>query len=220
MKKILVTTIIFSLFGFSLFLNLEPSPMFAASDNDQFQVSMQVNSEISMTGCIGMSTMLPAIGLTQYGSVGTTTCGVNTTNSLGYKVVFLSSTTPMLKSGLNFFTDRATTSAPAVWTNGATINYFGFSVFGTDVDTAYWGSSGVTTCGNPYASTTNLATGLGTLKYSGFTNFGVGTTTITRNTATTGNNPFTICMAAERGNATSVPSGAYFGTTTVTATTL
>jgi hypothetical protein len=218
MKTIGVTFLILFLSGYVTFMNLEPSPIYAASDAKQFQVQLQVTSDIAISGCIGTTVMQPPIGLSQYGSVGTTTCGVNTTNSLGYKVDFLASTYQYLKSGTNFFTDKSTTTAPATWANGGTTSDFGFSLFGTDVNTTYWGSG--STCGNPYASTTNLTNGLGSLKYMGFTNFGTGTTTITRNSPTSGFHSFSICLAAEKGSSTNTPSGFYFGTTTVTATTL
>jgi hypothetical protein len=214
MKKVLITAVILSVVMFSVYLNLEPTPMFAASDSKGQVAQLTVASEIALGSCTGTTVMSPGITMSYDSSTGTTTCTVDTTNVLGYKVDIYASSSPALKSGNNYFSNIST-STTQIWANATSTNIFGFSLVGTDVDTGIWGApSTPNMCAQPGPNdpvTNNL-------KYKAFDTSA--TTTITKNSSTAGPNTFYICLVAEQGNATNSPSGVYFATTTVTATTL
>jgi hypothetical protein len=118
---------------------------------------------------------------------------------------------PALQSGANSFSDYGTTT-PTTWTVGAGTYKFGFSLFGTDVNTTLWGTG--TTCGTAGAGT---FTGDGTMKYYGFST--TATTTSARGIATPSAVGTTICVAAEQGDSANAPSGSYSATIVVTAAT-
>jgi hypothetical protein len=189
--------------------------MFAANDGENPVAQLTVASEISLGGCLGITSMIPGISMSYDTSTGTTTCSVDTTNTLGYKVDIFASTSPALKNGANYFNDLSTTSVPTTWADATTTNWFGYSLVGADVSTAKWGAPTTPNiCSQPGPA--NLVKN--NLNFMGFGT--LSTTTITRNIQTGGPSTFYICLAAEQGASTNTPSGIYFATTTVTATTL
>jgi hypothetical protein len=213
MKKIIIISILLILTAFFAFNSFEPSPIFAAMDASSFTTSLDVSPDISITDCLNIS-MLPAISLSQDSSIGSTTCAVNTTNALGYKLDVSSETSPALVSGSNYFSDISTTTMPATWASRlpTDTNIFGFSIYGNDVDTAVWGAT-PSNCGT--AGAADLSS---TVNWYGF--YTAATTTITRNSSTGGAVPFVLCVGAEQGSVSNAASGDYHATTTLTASTL
>jgi len=210
MKKILVTTLFIGLLTCCAFLVFEPSPILADTEADSFTTSLIVTSDISISDCPNIT--LTAIGLTADASIGSTTCSVDTTNSAGYTLSVAASTSPALKSGSNYFSDKSTSTMPSAWSDPGNNNQFGFSLYGPNVTSATWGTPGTDYCGSttPTAINSNL-------KWYGFMT--LGTTTITTSTSTVAAIPFIFCVAAEQGATSNAPSGAYYSTSTLTVTT-
>jgi len=210
MKKILITTLIISLLSFCAFLGFEPSPMFAATSADSFTTSLNVTSEISITDCANIA--LSAISLATDASIGSTTCSIDTTNITGYTMSVAASTSPALKSGSNYFSDKSTSTMPSLWSDPGSNNQFGFSLYGPNVTSGTWGTPGTDYCGSttPTAINSNL-------KWYGFMT--QGTTTINTSTSTVSAIPFIFCVAAEQGATSNALSGAYYSTSTLTVST-
>lgn len=210
MKKIMFIIVSLSavaMFGFS---SLEPTVADAASGYATTTASLVVDSEIALTGC-GAITMSPNIGLSQDSANGSTTCTVETSNITGYAMTVRATSSPALVSGVNSFADYGT-SSPSAWSVGASAYKFGFSLFGTDVNSTLWGAG--STCGTAGAGAFSAD---GTMKYMGFNT--AATTTSSRVIATPSAINTTICVAAEQGDSANAPSGAYSATIVVTAAT-
>ena len=158
--------------------------------------------------------MSPAIALSQDSSIGSTTCAINTSNALGYKLDISAQTNPALTSGSSYFSDISTTTIPATWASRlpTNTNIFGFSIYGSDVATGVWGATPAN-CGT--AGAADLSS---TINWFGF--YTAATTTITRNNATGIPIPFVLCVGAEQGSNSNAVSGNYYATTTLTASTL
>lgn len=207
--KILTLTLAIGLFGFALFAVLESSSVFAVSASDQVVVSLNVDTGISITSPAD-TYMSTSLGVSTNQAVATTTWNVKTNNSLGYSLTVLASTNPAMQSGGNRIDDYATTTMPSTWSVPAGNAKFGFSVYGTDVNTTTWGTA--SSC-SAATSTPNT-----TLKYYGF--YTVATSVATRSsTTTTAGIDTVVCYAVEQ-DTYYIPSGVYTATITATATTL
>lgn len=210
MKQFLLISTFVSAVAIAAFLNFEPGSLLAASSYATTTVTLNVTSEIALTGCSAI-TMSPNISLSQDTSVGTTTCTVETTNVLGYTMTAKATSTPALYSGSNSFADFGT-STTATWSVGASEYKFGFSAYGTDA-LSKWGSG--SSCGTAGSDTFTAA---GTMQYMGFDL--AATNTASRATATVGGgNSTSFCVVAEQGNSVNAPSGVYQASMVVTATT-
>ena len=182
----------------------------AATANDSVNVSLIVNSGITITDSPDI-TLSNTIGVSNNTAVGTSTWSVVTTNSLGYFMTIRASTNPAMQSGANQVADFSTTTMPHSWSVSANDARFGFSVFGSDTNASVWGSG--TFCNGAATSTTNNS-----LNYYGFYTTATTTASNTVPTSPTGNNT-TVCYAAQQGSSYYIPSGTYTATITATVTT-
>jgi hypothetical protein len=208
-KKILVLSLFVTLMGVGVFQALESSSLYAAQASDSVIVTLNVTTGISITSPADVS-MSTDLGVSANTAVATTTWNVKTNNVLGYTLGLAASTNPAMQSGAAIIKDYSTTSMPSTWsvTNDAK---FGFSVLGTDVATATWGTGNF--CNG--AATSSIST---TLKYYGL--YTVATTVASRtSTTTTSGTNTTVCYAVEQNNVY-IASGTYTATVTATATTL
>lgn len=184
----------------------------AASSSDQVVITLSVTPGISITAPAN-STMSTNLGISTNMAVGTTTWNVKTNNALGYSMTVQALTNPAMKSGSNIIADYSTTSMPSLWSVSGGDARFGFSAFGTDVNTATWGTPTGNFCNGAATSTVNAG-----LKYYGF--YTNATTTSTRAaTTTTSGVDTTVCYAVQQNNYY-ISSGDYTASITATATTL
>lgn len=208
-KKLLILPALCFLIVSVLFSYLEAESIFAATAADSAVVTLGVITEVSITSPADTS-MSTNIGVTSNSAIATTTWNVKTNNSAGYSLTLAASTNPAMQSGGNRIEDYSTTTATSLWSVASGQAKFGFSVYGTDVSTATWGTAG-TQCGATSTPST-------TLKYSGF--YTTATTTATRSSTTTfAGIDTTVCYAVQQNNYY-IPSGTYTATITATATTL
>lgn len=188
----------------------EPSLVGAVSATDQVVVSLQVDAGISITSPSD-TTMSTNLGVAVNTAVGTTTWNVKTNNNLGYTLAVKASTNPAMQSATNLVDDYSTSTVPTLWNVTTGHANFGFSAFGTDVDTGTWGSGSF--CNGSGTSTVNT-----TLKYFGF--YTTDKQIATRSSTTTPSGvDATVCFAVEQ-DGMYIPSGIFTATITATATTL
>jgi hypothetical protein len=209
-KKIFTASIISLLLIQIFYLVIEPAISTAASVSDGVQVTLTVDSGITIT-TPGDVTMSPNIGITANGSIGSAVWNVKTNKATGYSLAVKASASPALVSGANSFADytELVDDTPEVWSVPAAAKEFGFSAYGTDTTTATWGTAA--TCG---------ALGVPDVlqKYVGFKV--TDQTIATRDTVTsTSGVDTTVCFAAEQ-DTVYAPSGTYTATITATATEL
>lgn len=185
-------------------------PVILSAATDTTVVTLNVASQISITSG-GNITMSNTLGVATNVAVGTSTWTVITNDGSGYTLGLSASTNPAMKSGSNSVADYATTSPLATWSVSSGNAKFGFSVFGTDVNTAIWGTGSF--CNGAATSTPSA-----TLKYDGF--YTAATTTASRAAVTPNTGVVTTtCYAVEQNN-TFIPAGVYTATITGTATAL
>jgi len=210
-KKILGNLILLSIVGFlfASFLSfLKPVIISAQTfDSDEIEVTLNVDAGISIDspGNITMSRNLSVINMT---AVAESTWTVTTNNITGYNLTIKADTYPAMQQNATTTIADYPTGTPTTWSviNGAN---FGFSAYGTDVNTTTWGegSSCSTSTHNPSP----------TLKYLGFTTSTSSPVVATRNATTTfAGSATTICYAVEQDNFF-IPSGSYTATITATA---
>ncbi len=208
-KKILNLTFVIMLITFTVFEYAESTEVYGASATDSVVVTLQVDAGITITSPADTS-MSNSLGVSVNTAVATTTWNVKTNNALGYTLGVQASTNPAMQSGSNTVKDYATTTMPSTWSVSNDAK-FGFSVLGTDVTTATWGTG--TYCNA--AATSTIST---TLKYYGL--YTTATTVASRSSTTTPSGvDTTVCYAVEQNNVY-IPSGTYQATVTATATTL
>jgi len=212
-KNILKNRRLLSLFSvlliLGLFTYLDSSKVAFAID-DPLTVTLNVTSGIAITSPvdIAMSRNLTMAAMT---AVGTTTWNVKTNNVTGYNLTIKATSTPAMTSGANSVANYQT-GAPNTWavTSGAAA--FGFSVFGSDVATATWGT------GSSCSGAADVPSA--SLKYMGFTT--TTSTPVLANRVTTtafAGTDTTVCLAVEQ-NAFYIPSGTYTATIIATAVTI
>jgi len=180
--------------------------------SDQVTVTLDVTTGITISvAAPDPVVMAPNIGIASDGSIGSSSWTVRTNALLGYTLAIKASTAPALVSGANSFADytEASSGVPEVWSVASGAKEFGYSAYGTDTDTAVWGTAA--SCG--VAGVPDSAQ-----KYVGtkITDKTVATRAVV--TPTTGI-ATTVCFAAQQ-NAVFAPSGTYTATITATATTL
>lgn len=186
----------------------------AVEDTDQVIVTLDVTTGISISHEPDVI-MLPNIGVTSDGAIGSSTWTVKTNSLLGYTLAVKASTSPALVSGSNSFADyteatpTGTVGIPKAWSVASGDKEFGYSAYGNDTDSAVWGTAA--SCGS--AGVPDAAQ-----KYVGFTT--INKTVATKNTVTTtSGEPTTVCFAAQQ-NGVYAPSGTYTALITATATAL
>ena len=205
-KKIITPFTLILFFVFQFYPIMETAN--AASATDNVIVSLDVTSGITISNGADV-TMAPNIGVASDSSIGTSSWVVKTNSTLGYTLAVKASTAPALVSGVNSFADYHAGTTPALWSVGSGNKEFGYSAYGTDTDTATWGTAA--SCGG--SGIPDVAQ-----KYAGFITSD--NTIATRATVTpTSGITTNICFAAAQ-NAIYAPSGTYTATITATATTL
>lgn len=187
---------------------VESNVVTAATDNDDVVVTLVVGSGIAITHPADV-TMSPNMGMSSNSSIGSSTWTVISNNVNGYSLAVKASASPALVSAGGSFADYTETSngVPESWSVESGNKEFGFSAFGTHVNTTTWGTG--SSCGSGGSPS-------GTLKYVGFE-----TTDqiIAQNGNATAGTDTTVCYAAAQ-NGVYAPSGTYTATITATATEL
>ncbi len=209
-KKILSVSLISFLSLQVAYVSLvEPEIAVAATAPYSLVVTLNVDAGISISNGADV-TMAPNLATGTPGSIGSSSWTVITNSNAGYKIDVKAQTSPALKSGSNTIEDYTETSAgvPEVWSVPSGSKEFGYSAYGTGVDTGTWGTgAGCGSSGTP----------LGTMKYVGFSTTDktiISTSAPTAYAGTVTN----ICFAAEQDTTYASP-GTYTPTITATATT-
>jgi hypothetical protein len=196
-------------------LIIQSSGLLAEAATTTVNVSLEVQSEISISADSSNVTMSQALNVTGANeAVGTTTFTVINTDNNGYTLGLSASTRPAMTSGGLSIPDYSTTTNPSSWSVASGDARFGFSATGTDVSSSIWGSG--TFC--------NASTGVATstvsssLKYYGF--YTTATTVATRASSTTpGGDNTIVCYAVQQNNFFVTPA-TYQAVITGTATAL
>jgi len=211
-KKVVTISITSTLILVLGLMYIEPAFVDAATANDSVIVTLNVEAGISITSPAD-TTMSTTLGVSTNTAVATTTWNVKTNNNLGYALTVAASTNPAMRvSGSQYINDFATTTTPELWANLPDGRAeFGYSAFGTDVNTSTYGNA--TSCS---AATSTPST---ILKYRGFTTSASPTIATRSSTTTPTGIDTTICYAVEQKNFY-ISSGTYTATITATATTL
>jgi hypothetical protein len=191
------------------YMTFEPETAHATVVTDSVLVTLNVTAGISITSPLD-AFMSTALGVAQNVAVGSTTWTVATNDSAGYTLAVNATNSPAMISGSNSIADYQT-GTPNTWNATTSGAYFGYSVFGTDVTTATWGTGA--NCNGATANATST-----TLKYKGFT---TSPFTVANRAATTTPTGVatTVCYAVEQNNFF-IPSGTYTATIVATATSL
>lgn len=214
LKKTLGMSLIVTLVLIASGIYLEPNLVDAATATDSVVVTLQVDTGITITSPAD-TTMSTALGAAVNTAIATTTWNVKTNNVLGYTLTVAASTNPAMRvSGSQYVNDFATTTTPELWSTIPTGRAeFGYSAFGTDVNTSTYGTAtGGVSCGATSTPST-------TLKYRGFTTSASPTIATRSSTTTTSGVDTTLCYAVEQ-KGVYIDSGTYTATITATATTI
>ncbi len=210
-KKITLAMGVFALMLFS-FVSFEPQSALAVTD--EVVVTQTVTSGISISNPSDIS-MSRALTVTDHKAIGTVAWGVTTNNDAGYTLSVNANTLSACghkvlcdSSSGDAFTDIAT-STTALWSSPSNDYVFGFSAFGSRVNTATYGTG--SDCGSGHVPNTGL-------KYRGLASSTV--SQIASHTSTSGfsGDTTTVCFAAEQ-NGVFAPSGNYTASIVATAVT-
>ena len=197
-----------------LFAAIEPIVSNAATDTDDVIVNQSVTSEISLSSPSDIT--MTALSTSQNSAVGSATWTVTTNNQAGYTLTLFAGAAPaMVRSGGGGNIADYTPSVaetPETWNTGSGTVEFGFSAFGTDVNTTTWGTDSDCIAGADVPSAA--------LKWRDFDLTGSADQIATAATATTtSGTAATMCVATEQ-DTLFAQSGSYTATITATATTL
>lgn len=217
MKNILCLTLIIGLITLGAFLYFEPETTSAAEASGTSPqsltavASLTVNAEISLSITSTSISLAPNLTMTVNTATGVGVWNVKTNNLNGWSLTLQADRANALYNTASTsvaFTDYTNTGQPTAWSVSSAYK-FGFTVFGSSVDTTTWGTG--TGCGTPSSSS---------LKYLGFNSTTATTVTISNSysnqaTTTSGVNT-TMCLAAEQ-NSVYAPSGSYQANITATA---
>lgn len=214
MKKIVGLSLIVTMMLVVGGMYFEPNLVNAVQATDSVVVTLQVDTGITITSPAD-TVMSTALGAAVNTAIATTTWNVKTNNVLGYALTVAASTNPAMRvSPTQYVNNFATTTTPELWStipNGRA--EFGYSAFGTDVNTTTYGTpTGGVSCGATSTPSTSL-------KYRGFTTSPSPTIATRAATTTTSGVDTTICYAVEQ-KGVYIDSGSYTATITATATTL
>jgi hypothetical protein len=202
-------TVIASVFSFAVFKVFEPGDILAQTASDTVLVNLSVDSGITITSPADV-TMSRNLGVAANTAIGSVTWNVKTNNATGYQLQVRATNTPaMLRATGTMSIPDYQTGTPNFWSATSGNAYFGYSAYGTDVNTGTWGSGA--SCGSSHVP-------LGTLKYKGFTTSNVQIATRSATTTPTGVDT-NVCFAVEQNNFY-IPSGTYQATIIATAATI
>jgi len=211
MRESLSLTLIASVTLLGMFMLFEAPLMQAVTVEDQVVINQTVTAGISITSPSDIT--MTALSMNQDTATGAATWNVKTNNQTGYTLSVNASSTPALRDNdtSENFADYTEASAgvPETWTVSSAYE-FGFSAYGTHVNTSLYGTDADCINGADVPSAT--------LKYQGYES----TTLIeiassTAETAMAGIDT-TLCVAVEQ-DTVYAPSGFYQATTTATAVT-
>jgi hypothetical protein len=205
-------TLIMALLMSGVYAAFEPEAVNAVTTvSDTVLVNLTVDSSISITSPAD-ATMSPNIDVSNNSSIASTAWNVKTNDPDGYTLsIKNASTAPALKNlsgGANFadYTE-AVPGTPETWSVDSGTFQFGYSAYGTDVNTTTYGTG---------ASCGSSGTPLVTLKYRHASTTNVVAATRSATTTTTGVDT-NVCWAAGQ-NGVFAPAGTYQATITATAT--
>ncbi len=208
-KKSVSTSLIIAIIALAGFALVEPARTEALTATSSVVITLNVTSGVSITSPSN-STLSQSLGVAADGAIGTTTWTVKTNSATGYTLTLNATNSPAMlaTTGGNTIADYQT-GTPNFW-NATTGNaYFGYSVIGTDITAATWGSGSSCSGGNANATST-------TLKYKGFTTSPFQVASRSSTTTPTGVDT-TVCYAVEQKNFY-IPAGTYQATIVATAT--
>ncbi len=197
-----------------LFSFVEPRITGAATDTDDVIVNQAVTSEISLSSPSDIT--MTALSTSQNTAVGAATWTVTTNNDDGYTLTLHASSAPALSrsGGGGNIADYtpAVSETPETWSVPASNVEFGFSAFGTDVNTSTYGTDSDCLAGADVPSAG--------LKWRDFDLTGSADQIATAALpTTTSGTAATMCVATEQ-DTTFAVAGSYSATITATATTL
>lgn len=213
LKKNLLSISASALLVVGAFMALEPIVTTVGAVTDSVDVTQTVTSDITITSPSDV-TMSQALTTTQNTATGSATWNVKTNDSDGYTMTLFASTAPALSrsGGGGNIVDYtpAVSETPETWSVSSAAE-FGWSGFGTDVNTSTYGTD--SDCLGAGAHNYSTA-----LKYRDFDLTGSADTIASSAaaTSTSGTNT-TMCLATEQSGVYAV-AGTYSGTITATAT--
>ena len=192
------------------------SPVIAQvySASDTVVITLNVVAGISISSPSDV-TMSQSLGVSANTAVASTTWTVITNNVTGYNLTVKATSSPAMANATSSVSDYQT-SSPNTWSVSNGTSKFGFSAYGTDVNTSDWGSAGAGLC----QSTSTAHVPSASLKYLGFTTSTSSPVVATRASVTpTSGNATTLCYAVEQ-NGIFIDSGVYTATVIATAVTI
>jgi hypothetical protein len=195
----------------AVYAAIEPAVAQAVSPaTDEVIVTLTVDAGISITSPADEA-MSQNLGVSANSAVGDTFWNVKTNNTTGYTLSVKATTSPAMRNGTNSINDYtpAVVGTPETWSVPSGTAEFGFSAFGTHVDTGSWGTDSDCIAG---ANVPSAA-----LKYRDFDTSDIQIASSTATTTTTGVDA-TVCFAVEQ-DTFYVPSGTYQATIIATAAT-
>lgn len=213
LKKNLLSIAASALLVAIAFMSLEPIVTPAEAVTDSVGVTQEVTSDITISSPSDVS-MSQALTTTQNTATGSATWNVKTNDSDGYTLTLFASTAPALSRGggggnIVDYTP-AVSETPETWSVSAAAE-FGWSGFGTDVNTTTYGTDA--DCLGAGAHDYSTA-----LKYRDFDLTGSQDTIASSAAATsTSGTDTTMCLATQQNGIYAV-AGTYTGTVTATAT--
>ncbi|MBA4319960.1 MAG: hypothetical protein C0412_16290 [Flavobacterium sp.] len=214
LKDSFLSALMASVLFLTVFTYLGPNIILAqTSVTDDVVVTLTVTPGISINSPSDV-TMSRALSMANMTAVGSTTWQIKTNNITGYSLTVKSTSTPTMQNNASTtlnIADIVATTTPVTWVVSPGAAAFGFSGYGTDVNTGVWGSGGSCQSASHIPSTT--------LNYAGFRT-STSTVLATRpNTTTFAGTDTTLCFAVEQ-NAFYIPAGTYTATIIATAVTI
>ena len=184
---------------------------FNTIDSNSLVVTLNVTAGIAIDSPSDIS-MSRHLSLSNMTAIASSTWTVSTNNVTGYSLTIKASTAPAMQQNATTTVADYTVGTPSLWSVSAGTAMFGFSAYGTDVNTTNWGTDSSCQSTDHVPSTS--------LKYSGFTTSTSSPIVATRTSTTSYSGvPTTVCFAVEQ-DAFYIPSGTYTATITATAVTI
>jgi hypothetical protein len=203
-----LSLLVVSLLSLNILAYFGPSTVFATPATDSVKVTLNVDAGIAIDSPLDVD-MSRHLSMSADTAVGSSTWTVTTNNVTGYNLTVKANTAPAMQQSATTSVADYQTSSPNTWSVSAGSAAFGFSAFGTNVNTSTWGSD--TSCASSaHVPSTNL-------KYLGFTTSDSATVVANSvSTTTYSGSATTVCLAVQQ-NQFFIPSGTYSATITATA---
>lgn len=191
-----------------------PSYVWAqTSAEDSVLITLTVEAGILISSPSDTS-MSRSLGVAADSAIASTTWTVRTNNITGYNLTLKATSSPAMKNNASstvYVSDFSTTT-PTTWSVPSASSSFGFSAYGTDVNTTTWGSDADCQAGDAHTPSA-------TLKYSAFTTSTSSVVATRANTTPYAGIATTVCYAVGQ-NGYYIPSGTYTATIVATAVTI